>query len=69
LAVDFGLPRKEVNLGSTFEGGGMMFGIPLLIGMSIVSFYLLEEKMFICVYLYIIINFITICVYKSAEKV
>ena len=50
LTVDYGLPRKEVNPGTTFEGGGVSICIPFFIDMGIVYFYFMVEKMCICVY-------------------
>lgn len=59
LAVDYGLPGNEVNLGTTFEAGGVSLWIPLLINTSIISFYLLVDKMCICMYMYIIVNIVS----------
>ncbi len=37
----------------------MSLWIPLLIDTGIVSFYLLVEQMYICVYVYIIVNIVS----------
>jgi len=50
LTLDSGLPGKEVNHGTTFEDGDVSLWIPLLIDTSIISFYFLVGKMYICVY-------------------
>jgi len=63
--VDSKLHGKELNPGITFYGGGVSLWISLLIDMGIISFYLLAEKMCICIYVYIIVNTISSCGYKA----
>jgi len=37
----------------------------LVVGASIISFYLLVEKMCICVYVFIIVNIVSSMIYKA----
>jgi len=55
--------------GYYFEVGGASLWIPLLIDTDIVSFYLLIEKMCICVYVYIIVNIVLSWIYKAPYTV
>jgi len=59
LAVDSGLPGKEVNPGTTLRVECEALD-SLVADASIISFYFLVEKMCTCVYVYIIVNTISI---------
>jgi len=54
--VDYGLLRKEVDPGTTFEDGGVSLWIPLLIDIASYPFICWLSK---CVYVYIIVNTIS----------
>jgi len=62
LAVDSGLPGKEVNPGTIFEGGGVSVCIPLLLIHASYPFICWLRK---CVYVYIIVNTVLIWIYKA----
>jgi len=59
LAVDYGLPGKRMNHGTTFSGWRSDPFDSLVTYVGIISFYLLVEQMCICVYVYIIVNTIS----------
>jgi len=54
--MDVRIPRKEVNPSNTFKGGCVNLWIPFLLMQTLYPFIFSLEKMYTCMYVYIIVN-------------